>query len=293
VKRAILAVILIHTIWASGQQCPDATALDDKNYSERWLEGSIGSRKVRMWLATGGNGAMGTFYFTDNWKPIMLDGELGNQGQISLSAQYESQSANVFAHMKGILDATGFSGKWFSQENKAESVRMKPMVRPQCESDSGRWRMFDDPRWPITFQYPESWHLESDANGITLTCPDPQLMAYASLNISVRRGLPRSSDDDFGLKPCGKNWYRSSCDCDNLAADSCEIHTSTTERDGMTLINDDTPQEWRAYCRGGGYAGLTEGRSRVILIGEQYVQFIGEGPPAGLIDEIVPTAKPR
>lgn len=294
VKKAIpLAVVLVATLWTYGQQCPDTNPLAEENYSDHWLQGHIASKQVRMWIATGGNGVIGTLYFTSDWEPLMLVGERDKAGSLMLFAEEgDTNHRKKIARLVGTLKSQVFSGRWTPLVEKTpESVRLETIAKPHCETDSGKWNLFDDPRWPITFQYPASWHLESDSTNLILTCPDPKFMAYEGFNIAVSFGV-HHSDEDFWLKQCGKGWYSSTCDCGDLNGVFCSTPAEATKREGMTFLNADA-QEWRSYCRGGGYVGLTDGYRRVVLIGDKYVEFVGEGPPSQLIEEILPTVKPR
>jgi hypothetical protein len=61
---------------------------------------------------------------------------------------------------------------------------------------------------------------------------------------------------------------------------------------GMTILDGDQA-EWRVYCRGGGYVAQGEGHLRVLLLGDSWVQLIGQGPPSELIGRIVSTVRRR
>lgn len=285
-------VVLLVVIPAQPQDghCPDSPGVPVENYSEHWFDGSMGARQARMYLASGGGVVSGTFYFTDAWDPVLLGGTLTN-GRVDILAHREDAGRSTqMGHLTGTLKGSELSGTWVAQGgNKKVRVRLKAIPKPHCETNNGQWRLFNDPQWPITFQYPASWHMENDGNSLTLTCPDPETMAYEGFNISVSHGVHRS-DEDFWLKRCGKGWYSSECDCNELTGVFCDTPAEVMQKDEMTFISADE-QEWRGYCIGGGYMGQTEGARRVILIGDQYVQFVGEGAPSELIEEIIPTVK--
>jgi hypothetical protein len=270
-------------------RCPSTPELGNGNFSEHWLKGYIGKRQARMYLAIGNEGVAGAFYYTDDWDPIMLGGKHLKDGFIQLSAR-KGDSKQV-GGLTATLKTNTLAGVWISLDKQEARLRLKAVPKPHCETDNRQWRRFDDPRWPITFQYPASWHIASDGDSVTLTCPDPEPMAYEGFNISISHGI-RHTDDDIGFIRCGKDWYGATCDCSNLTGVFCDMPAEVTQKDGMTLISGDTA-EWRGYCRGGGYMGETEGHRHVILIGDKWVQFIGEGTPSELIDEILPTIRQR
>lgn len=62
-----------------------------------------------------------------------------------------------------------------------------------------------------------------------------------------------------------------------------------SRRKGITILNLDD-QEWRLYCRGGGYVGQTEGEDRVVLLQNGWIEFSGMGEPSEIIDRMALTA---
>ncbi|HTQ54383.1 MAG TPA: hypothetical protein VMI94_07985 [Bryobacteraceae bacterium] len=272
--------------------CPSEPPLEAAPGSRHWLEGSIDQKRVRMYLERGGAAVVGVLYDTEQWLPLILGGRWKEGGIVELNARSEGAPAG---QLDGRMIPGGFTGSWKPQGKTAiegGAVRLKSISQPNCGQLGGTVRRFHDPRWPVTFSYPGSWRLEAQADSLQLTCPDPSDMAYADFNIRVSQGSLANQGSQAGdFMRCAGTWrYGSSCDCDHLAA-TCEV-AEVNHSDGITILAGDE-QEWRVYCRNGGYVALGSGSDRLLLIDNLWVEFKGQGPPSELIGEIVKTVRRR
>lgn len=271
--------------------CPSKPPLEAAQSSQHWLQGSVGQNQVRMYLERGGEVVVGVLYDMQNWRPLILGGRWKEGGIVELTARIEDAP---FGQLNGRIIGGGFAGSWKAQGNVAiESgpVRLKAMPRPNCGQLAGTLRQFSDPQWPVTFSYPGSWRLEAQADRLDLTCPDPSAMAYSDFNINVTQGSLANEGNQAGnFVRCGGTWrYGRSCNCDNPGA--CEV-AEVKDRDGITILAGDE-QEWRVYCRSGGYVGEGYGSDRLLLINNRWVDWIGQGSPSKLIEEILATVRRR
>lgn len=288
----ILALLTIVSAQIAGQSCPSTPALGNENYKKYWLEGTVGSKRVRMYLEAGGEAAIGVLYRTDDWNPLMLGGQRGKNDNFQLTDKTEGSLGT--GSLKGQLTVYGLTGTWIALKTGNKSaIRLKFTPEPRCELGSGPWREFDDPRWPITFSYPALWHIEVHESGISITCPDPSLMAYDGFDISFTQGKWTVVEDrEINFTRCGNKWYGPTCECSDLTGLFCEDAALVKEQSGMRIIFG-TRQEWRGYCRGGGYVGSADGQRRVFLMDDKWIEIVGQGPPHMLIDRIVGTVKRR
>jgi len=288
---ALLPALATQAIGQSGF-CPPTPTLGDDNFSEHWLEGTIDAKSVRMYLARGGDTAIGVFYYTEDWDPVMLGGEASHGGVIHVTDKTDESPATGSLH--GRLTASGFVGAWAPvNSSKSLPVRLKVVPKPHCEAVSGKSRRFDDQRWPVTFSYPTSWKVEIGQETLTLTCPDPSLMAYEGFNITMTQGRWTGVElSDIGLASCGDRWYSLRCECEDLTGPFCDKAAIVSKKDGMTVISG-IEQEWRGYCRGGGYVGQADGDRRILLLKDKWVNLEGQGSPSELLDQIVTTIKTR
>lgn len=267
--------------------CPRTHQLEAEPQAEYWFEGNIGGRTARMYLDRGGRGVVASLYFTaGDWTPVLLGGEWDN-GSIALSDATEQHPLTV--RLQGRLTNDGFAGSWTSTgRDAALHVRFAIFPEPKCDG-TGAWKRFDSPRWPVSFSYPANWRLHESGHSITLTCPNPRTMAYESdVTVDEGEGKPPGRS---GLMDCSAGWrYGASCECNHDDDSACSM-PAITHRDGITILNLDD-QEWRLYCRGGGYVAQGEGEDRVVLLQNSWIGITGVGDPSAIIDRMVLTARP-
>jgi hypothetical protein len=288
----IVVLLAVVSSQAVGQHgfCPATPELGNTPFSEHWLDGSMGRRSVRMYLARGGEAVVGTFYYAEDWVPQMLGGRWEHSSAIHLTNKTNESPGT--GNLEVRLTTNGLRGTWTSFGSSQKlPVRLKPVPQPHSEAGSGPWKRFNDRRWPITFSYPASWRATVSNNRITLTPPDPALMAYEGFDISFTQGT-MTQTEDIGFVQCGNQWYDPACDCEDLSGLFCDTAAPISKSSGMTILDGDR-REWRGHCRDGGYFGQSDGHLRVILINDRWVQLQGQGMPSLLIDRIVSTARRR
>jgi hypothetical protein len=265
--------------------CPNTAQLEVSPSNTYWFEGLLGQKRMRMYLERGGAGVVGVYYDTADWVPMILGGRWTGESEIAVSAL--SMRDAVAGTFKGHLTARGFEGMWTpGGEENGIAFQLKSMAQPKCDG-SGAWKSFQDGHWPVSFSYPASWHVSASGDSVTLTCPDPSLMAYEGYEITVMQGADaNNATTDF--VQCGEKWiYGSECKCEN--ATRCKA-APAEERGGLTILKADE-MEWKNYCRGGGYVGLGAGERRVITFGDSWVAVEGQGPVAELVVRVVGTMK--
>jgi hypothetical protein len=268
--------------------CPNTAQLEVAPSQKFWFEGSFGQKHMRVYFERGGTGVVGVFYNLADWAPITLGGQWigGAQPSVALTAYGERESE--LGRLTGEITAGSFNGVWSASGTSDIPVHLKQTPQPKCDG-SGPWKFLNDKRWPIGFSYPGTWRVNITAETITLTCPDPSLMAYEGSEIDVLQGTEANTvTSDF--VQCGDKWiYGYGCKCEN--ASKCTT-APAVNRDNMTILQGDNI-EWRLYCRGGGYVGQGDGHRRVITFGDTWIAVQGQSRAGDLVDRIVATAKRR
>ena len=265
--------------------CPQEPPLEVSPTSEHWLEGALGQKHVRMYLERGGEAVVGAFYDVADWIPLILRGRWMGDGAIEATATTEQDVET--GRLKGSVSAAGFTGVWTPKDRPDQAVRLQAS-RPSCDG-KGPWRLFQDARYPITFSYPASWRVNVQNNGVTLTCPDASLMVYDGFNIRITQGTTAAEGPSFFVH-CGNKWlYGDNCDCDDRS--SCQ-DAEVVHRGPLTILR---AAEFgsRIYCRGGGYIALGSGYFGAVLLGQRWLELIGDGPASELVNRILGTARAR
>jgi hypothetical protein len=303
---AVVSLVLLSVAWAQDPTqspaadddsgvtgyCPQTRALKGDPQQEFWFDGTIGDRPVRMYLYRVGSGVVGLFYYAErDWDPILLGGGW-KDGAVNLSDETEDHPAT--GRLQGQVGKMSLGGTWTSQGERAEPVQLAVVEEPKCDGD-GPWKRFDDPKWPVSFSYPATWRVressDSVARSLTLTCPDPEAMAYNNeVTIWESEGKPGAGVEgaQSGVVMCADGW-RYGCKCsDDLEA--CHRAETSRQRD-RTILNLDE-HEWRVYCRGGGYVAQGDGEDRVVVLQDRWVEFAGAGGSSAIVDRLVNSARP-
>lgn len=296
----ILAVALSSAIRADEPDwfCPSTPGLPGgRQESETWFVGSIGSVGARMHLIRGGDVAKGEFYRQNDWKPVIVGGRVQVDGTLLLHDEQDSKcGVKDECAGPGVLRAqltkTGLTGTWrASPSDQPEPMRMRVEPAPKCDVAEPR-RVFREPGWPITFEYPAAWHMDADAHTISLLCPDPDRMAYEGSNVSLRMGnltpagnLPKEeSSTGFNRDAAGEWQYE-------FYLAGGPRPALVEQRGGLTIIRADDPSG-RGYCLVGGYRGLAD--LEVVLIVFDGRWILAEGGPQAteVVDLLLKSAAP-
>lgn len=265
--------------------CPPTPALPERGTQwEKWFVGSIGSVGARMHLIGGGDIAKGEFYRQNDWKPVILGGKVQADGTLLLHDEQESncgvkEECAGSGMLRARLTQAGMDGTWKGSLRDIEgAVQMRVESVPRCEV-GGPKRMFRNPAWPITFEYPASWHVDATADAVSLLCPDPAWMAYQGWNISLSVGNLGASGDlpkeamlsEFTRDDKGNWQYESSL---GGGPDPAVVE----QRNGLTIIRAKDAST-RNYCRVGGYSGLAD-EELVLIIADNHWILVNGGPQA-------------
>ena len=288
----ILAFTLSSAVMASEPDwfCPSSPGFPTGRQEwEKWFVGSIGSAGARMHLIGGGDIAKGEFYRQTDWKPVIVGGRMRADGTLRLHDEKESKCfADDECAGPGMLRAQltmdGLTGTWkASPGDLPELMQMRVESAPKCDI-VGPKRVFRDPRWPITFEYPAAWHVEASAQTIALLCPDPNRMASEGSNVSLTMGnlAPNGDLQDNGLTGFTRN-TKGVWEYDSSLGGGSQPAT-VKQRDGLMIIVAEDASS-RGYCLVGGYHGLVEGELELIIFNGHWI-LVNGGP------EIVETAKP-
>src|SRR5581483_1415477 len=283
--------------------CPQTARLSENptdHWTDHWFEGRIGPKLVRMYMRGGGSEVVGLYYDVADWKPILLGGKWTDKGNVQVTISLPDPNIVAIGTLNGRIGPSGeLVGTWTtSSENDGgqQSVAMRQVPQPSC-SGSGAWQKFSNPRVPITFSYPASWHVkiaepdipnsEGD-KGIVLTCPDPMSLAYSwEIDFSPEEMRGDGNVDDFIQFDEGPWVYG----CDSDSRDLCRKPV-VTRRAGITTYRADEI-EFRTYCLDTGYVGQGEGHRFLLSFDDKWMQFYGSGPPSEIMDRILATVEIR
>jgi hypothetical protein len=262
--------------------CPQTHQLEAAPSQKFFLEGTIGKRRVRMYLDRGGSGVVGLFFdIGGNWETTLLGGTW-DEGHIEASNATELHPAT--GHLVVSLDNNHLTGSWTSSKSgQAEPVELATVDEPSCDGKEA-WKRFDNPDWPVTFSYPSSWHAEiSEDDSVVLTCPNPAEIAFDQhITIYHGSGAPQRPTN---LMQCGRSWiYGDQCRCDEQDSHRCP--TAKVSRVNSATVLDVSEREHRIYCLNGGYVSAGDGEDRVILLGDQWIEINAPANSSEIIKRI-------
>jgi hypothetical protein len=280
--------------------CPTTPQLGDNPSQKFWLHGALDHKPVRMYIERGGDVVVAAFYYThSDWTPVLMAGKWQNQ-TILMSVQPEdpfatrtASNSNAAGRFQAKLSKAGFTGFW-TPANARASVPTHLAVEPAPRCDgTGPLKRFDDPGWPITFTYPASWHLDDagvdDHLSFRLICPNPAPMFYDG-TVVIEQGSLTDQGSLEHLESLGYHRSDGKWTHNFLAGD--EVDAKGEQQYGMTIVNGDG-DEWRTYCRGGGYVGEGDGHRRLLIVGNQWVEISGELEYADAVLRIVASSRRR
>jgi hypothetical protein len=292
-RHSWAALVLLLLAPPARAQCPSDVEFEEKPSSSHWLEGTVGSGRVRMHLERGGAVVAGVYYYTRHWDPLLLRGEWLGEGELRLTEQKPDDTET--GRFEGVLGTRGFEGHWISPDGKKRwPVRLRSVPAPGCDG-GGPWKTFDDPSWAFTFSYPASWRLTIVKGAAVLTCPDPSPMLFdGSGVVQVEAGAGFSSFEE-GEQPfarCRGQWFiadMASCPCDDLGTLCAPVAPQL--RDGLTVLRGGGSS--RTYCRGGSYVGLGWRENHLVLLGDRWVTLAGDATTETVIARMAATVKAR
>ena len=280
--------------------CPITPKLGDKPIRHYSLAGTVGRRPVRAYIERDGNVAIAVFYYTDSiWTPVLLGGGWKNGIVEVTEKEIDEDNPKATGRLTGRLTPAGFSGTW-SPSGSGPSLPMHLHLTPPLSCNgSGPWKRLDDPRLPVTFSYPASWHISKHGHSfgqheddLTLTCPDPAAMFYAE-GLTVATGASRDIAEE-GFHLTGGKWifdHAAACNAENNNPPGC-ADAPVIRRGPLTILDGDNI-EWRNYCAQGGYVALGEGHLRMLILGDRWIEFSGRGDDGEIALRIVTTVKIR
>jgi hypothetical protein len=255
-----------------------------------WFEGKIGAKHARMYLNLDDTPPRGLFYILEGDRsPIFFFGDEKPEG---FDFSGESQDQKPLGHLQGRFTDKVFLGTWTPHgSDQAEPVRISEVPEMSC-AGNGKWKRFDHPEWPFSFSYPASWILAEVKNSyqryISLTCPDPgDMISQTDVYLAMGTGHPED------LVRCGKIWrYDAECgdDLKHLLYNHVPV---SSMRNGMEILDVSGGHEWRAYCRNGGYVGLTEGTSVYVLSGSNWIRINKIANDSNIVERIAKSVRPR
>lgn len=297
----ILAVTLSCPVVAQDRDwyCPSSPALPDGSPTwEKWFVGSIGSIETRMHLIGAGNIAKGEFYSLGDWTPVMVGGRLDADGMLLLHDERESncgtrEECDGPGLLQASLTAAGLNGTWrASPGDQPSAMRMKIEPAPKCGVE-GPKRVFREIGWPMTFEYPAAWGVNTTKNTVSLLCPNPDWMAYQGVNLTLTKGILAPGGDlpneailsEFTKDSNGKWQYESSLGGGPSAA-------IVDQHDGMTIIRSKDASR-RGYCLVGGYSRLTDEELVLILMNSHWILVDGGPQTTAVVNLMLRSAAAR
>lgn len=279
--------------------CPHTATLSGTP-TDHWFEGTMGPKHVRMYIERGGQEVVGLYYDVVDWKPILLGGKWMDDGNVQVTTSLPDSDAVVIGTLNGRITSSGGLVGTLTIRGGNDAgqhlIAMKRVPQPSCNG-SEAWQKFSNPKVPITFSYPASWHVEfvkadmpSSAGDerFVLTCSDPRSLAYSS-NVDFS---PEEMDGDENISDFIRfdegPWVYG---CDSETRDFCR-KPIITHKAGITIYRADEI-EFRTYCVEGGYVGQGEGHRFLLSFDDKWIQFYGSGPPSDIMDRILATVEIR
>src|SRR5262249_26563764 len=65
------------------------------------------------------------------------------------------------------------------------TIRLQRIPPMYCDG-KGKWIRFTDPRFPISFEYPEIWRIvQTSEKNIRLICPDPRAIEFEGTGVAI------------------------------------------------------------------------------------------------------------
>ena len=269
------------------QTPPDVMAVPA--YSEIWLEGTIGKdASVRLYIETAAHpksagpqpdGLWGMYYYTKYWAAIPIDGACVTVGDCLSTGRLHLEEGDPYrnAALKPRLDlevqSSGqVTGSWTSADGTRKlPVRLRKIPQPEPYDVAIQHpTRFADPRWLITFEYPQEWFLGVTETTLLLRSRDPMYLLFDK-ELRCTRGsrLPRAPKDD-SLWHLNGDFY--------LSRDGWVVKSSLSDqRERPNIRKEGTAVIMSAESgyRGStpwGYGGITSSNEYLFIDGAEWVQ---------------------
>jgi hypothetical protein len=279
------------------------------------LAGRIDGVDLVLYLATGWpsahgpDGASGLIMDTARWRAghddeglVALDGQLLDGCRLELETPLERETP---LEPQTVPDKVSWSLRFVSAtrlegtrriDGRSEAIALT--VTPPFDCSAGPWTIFDEPRWPVTFEYPLSARLTPD---VSLACPDVSRLAWGASPLSIARvpietsrlddGRTRTTIGPFfrdGRSPWQVDEKRFAFESDDEACSQERSSRSADREDdrpireckaatrvrwrGFTVLYGESSSEARASRPGGGSLGQGSGLSYyAFLVGKAAV----------------------
>jgi len=269
-------LLLLAAQASHGQAAPT-----DRTLGDVWLEGTIGAAAVRVYIADAGwpkeSGIRGIYYYTRYWTPLPLDGDWVDDQHIRL---IEGDADNNYPQPRVDLtlsNSTAVTGTWTSAKgDRTVPVRLRRVPQPPSFATAIKQKVrFDDPRWPISLDYPRGWRFEASEGRLLLRSPDPKDMLYEN-ELSCEQGSgvpdapgPEEPDEPF-ISPfywTRDGWRVGTSLVEGCDADNCEKPKTRPEKYGRFMRAEAGYRSSSPW----GYGGLGSMEVYLVVIGDRWV----------------------
>jgi hypothetical protein len=275
-----------------GQSC--RLAMADDSDPEMWLEGVIGDSKVRVYLSSEPDGKLtGSFYDLNDWSPVSLEGTRGTDCRIRI---VERRATHATSPLDGTWEGTfrNLTFEGVRRDLRSEgtaAIRLQRVPPMNCDG-RGKWVKFSDPRFSISFEYPEGWRLEENEKQLRLLCPDPMTLQFGDTGVTVESIAGTTDLERIGIfRKYKEKWFVSDfsiVDCEPPGG-FCD-DAGISRHDGMTVVHGSGST--RLYRVGDNYQGLGEEEAYVLLMKDRTLYVSGVMVKKEATARIVRSARP-
>jgi len=278
-----------------GQSCRLDIGIDGD--SEIWFEGMVDDSRVRVHWSTEPDGKLtGSFYDVKNWSPVLLDGTRGANCVFRIAERpvTTSDAFRPVVYWEGTLRNSVFEGTRRSSRREQPGTIRLQRVRPMDCDGRGKWIRFTDPRFPISFEYPEIWRVvQTSERNIRLICPDPRAMQFEGTGVTIDLidGANELTQTGRFTKSHG-TWLVLGSDvggsCDSPGA-FC-TNALISRQGGMTVVHGSGPT--RVFRSGHTYEGVGEEGAYILLLKDRSVYISSVLVEGNATTRIVRSARP-
>ena len=276
---AIIVLVWLIGARSSNAQTP-ATETQLQSLGDVWLEGTVGSAAVRVYIGDAGwpksSGLWGMYYYTRYWSPLPLDGDWSGPGQIRLTEGEPGASAAQARFDLNVSARQSVDGTWTSADGRrVVPVKLRRVPKPpRFEIAIRRARLFSDPKWPITLRYPAGWRLDVTDTTLALRSPDPEDMIFNN-ELRCVRGSGVLAPPNTAASPIEFEWpfFRGATGWLVATDLAGECDTAACQPAQSRRIGNAEFMTATAGYRGHfpwGYMGLAEASFHFVVIGDEW-----------------------